>query len=322
MKSAIVTGSAGFIGSHLTERLLKDGFKVTGIDCFTDYYSKKIKQKNLMNFINDKNFIFVEDDLMNLDLNSLFKKNQILFHQAAQPGVRASWGSQFQTYVKDNILVTQKILETAKKTNNLEKIIMASSSSVYGNQEGIMRENQTIPKPISPYGTTKLASESLGFLYHKNFGLPVTSLRYFTVYGPRQRPDMAFFRFILANLTNKKIELYGDGSQKRDFTFVSDIVEANIKVLEKNVEGEILNVGGGSVRTIKEILDLICLKTGNENIISFKDTQKGDVLKTESSTENIVKKLNFKPEISVEEGLPMEIRWLESVKEEYIKKLM
>ena len=133
---------------------------------------------------------------------------------------------------------------------------------------------------------------------------------------------MAFFRFILANLTNKKIELYGDGSQKRDFTFVSDIVEANIKVLEKNVEGEILNVGGGSVRTIKEILDLICLKTGNENIISFKDTQKGDVLKTESSTENIVKKLNFKPEISVEEGLPMEIRWLESVKEEYIKKLM
>jgi nucleoside-diphosphate-sugar epimerase len=319
MKNVIVTGAAGFIGSHLTERLLKDGFNVTGIDCFTDYYSKEIKQKNISNFWNNKNFKLIESDLMDIDLDTLLSKNKILFHQAAQPGVRASWGNQFQTYVKDNIQVTQKILESAKNTNNLEKIILASSSSVYGNQQGIMIEDETMVKPISPYGVTKFASESLGILYHKNFGLPVTSLRYFTVYGPRQRPDMAFFRFIMANLSNQSIELFGDGSQKRDFTFITDIVEANIKTLENDVDGGILNVGGGSVRSINEVLNLISSQTGNENKINFKDKQKGDVEKTEAGIKNIKKKLNFKPEISLEEGLPLEIEWLKSIKKKYSK---
>ena len=317
VKIAIVTGVAGFIGSNLAERLLKEKYKVIGIDCFTNYYSKKIKLKNLSNFINNKEFNFIEEDLISVNFDSLFKKDAVLFHQAGQPGVRASWGEQFETYVKDNILVTQRILESAKKMNNLKKIVMASSSSIYGNQDGIMKENSTLPKTISPYGATKLASENLGFLYYENFGLPVTSLRYFTVYGPKQRPDMAFFKFIMANLSEQKIELFGDGSQKRDFTFISDIVEANIRTLEKNVEGEILNVGGGSVRSIKQVLDIISRETGKKNKIIFNNKEKGDVQKTEADIKNIEKKLNFKPKIMLEKGLPLQIEWLKTIKNEY-----
>jgi len=201
--------------------------------------------------------------------------------------------------------------------NNLKKIVMASSSSIYGNQEGVMEENSTLPKTISPYGATKLASENLGYLYYENFGLPITSLRYFTVYGPKQRPDMAFFKFIMANLSEQKIVLFGDGSQKRDFTFISDIVEANIKTLENNVEGEILNVGGGSVRSINEVLDIISSETGKKNKITFKNKEKGDVHKTEADVKEIEKKLNFKPKILLEEGLPLEIEWLKKIKNEY-----
>ena len=317
VKTAIVTGVAGFIGSNLAERLLKEKYKVIGIDCFTDYYSKKIKLKNLSSFINNKKFNFIEEDLISVNFDALFKKDTVLFHQAGQPGVRASWGEQFETYVKDNILVTQKILESAKKMNNLKKIVMASSSSIYGNQEGVMEENSTLPKTISPYGATKLASENLGYLYYENFGLPITSLRYFTVYGPKQRPDMAFFKFIMANLSEQKIVLFGDGSQKRDFTFISDIVEANIKTLENNVEGEILNVGGGSVRSINEVLDIISSETGKKNKITFKNKEKGDVHKTEADVKEIEKKLNFKPKILLEEGLPLEIEWLKKIKNEY-----
>jgi UDP-glucose 4-epimerase len=316
-KTAIVTGVAGFIGSNLAEKLLNEKYKVIGIDCFTDYYSKKIKLKNLKNLMNNKEFNFIEDDLVSMNFDSIFKEDAVLFHQAGQPGVRASWGEQFETYVKDNILATQKILEYAKKTNKLKKIVMASSSSIYGNQEGIMEENSTLPKTISPYGATKLASENLGFLYYENFGLPVTSLRYFTVYGPKQRPDMAFFKFIMANLSDQTIELFGDGSQKRDFTFISDIVEANMKTLENNVEGEILNVGGGSVRTINEVLEIISSETGKKNKIIFKNKEKGDVHKTEADVKEIEKKLNFKPKILLEEGLPLEIEWLEKIKNEY-----
>ena len=316
-KTAIVTGVAGFIGSNLAEKLLNEKYKVIGIDCFTDYYSKKIKLKNLKNLMNNKEFNFIEDDLVSMNFDSIFKEDAVLFHQAGQPGVRASWGEQFETYVKDNILVTQRILESAKKMNNLKKIVMASSSSIYGNQEGVMEENSTLPKTISPYGATKLASENLGYLYYENFGLPITSLRYFTVYGPKQRPDMAFFKFIMANLSEQKIVLFGDGSQKRDFTFISDIVEANIKTLENNVEGEILNVGGGSVRSINEVLDIISSETGKKNKITFKNKEKGDVHKTEADVKEIEKKLNFKPKILLEEGLPLEIEWLKKIKNEY-----
>lgn len=305
-----MTGVAGFIGSHLAERLLTNGFKVIGVDCFTDYYSKKIKKNNMISFQNNKNFKFIEEDLMKLDLTPIIKACEFLFHEAAQPGVRASWGKQFDVYVKDNILVTQKILESAKEVKTLEKIVMASSSSIYGEQEGIMIENETIPNPISPYGVTKLASENLGLTYATNHDLPVTSLRYFTVYGPRQRPDMAFTKFIKANLSGDEILVFGDGNQIRDFTFISDIIDANLKCMESKIHGNVLNIGGGKTYSIIEILSMIEEITGLTNKLIFTSKQKGDVKRTESDITNAKKIIDYFPKINVFEGLTNQIKWM------------
>ncbi len=313
MKTAIVTGVAGFIGSHLAEKLLANGFKVIGIDCFTDYYSKEIKKNNMISFQNNKNFKLIEEDLMKLDLIPIIKECEFLFHEAAQPGVRASWGKQFDTYVKDNILVTQKILESAKEVKTLEKIVMASSSSIYGEQEGIMVEGKTIPSPISPYGVTKLASENLGLTYASNYNLPVTSLRYFTVYGPKQRPDMAFTKFIKANLSGDKISIFGDGNQIRDFTFISDIIDANLKCMESNIHGNVLNIGGGKTHSVIEILSIIEEITGLKNKLIFTLKQKGDVKRTESDITNAKKIINYFPKINVFEGLTNQINWMKKI---------
>jgi UDP-glucose 4-epimerase len=310
LKTAIVTGAAGFIGSHLSEKLLGNGFKVIGIDCFSDYYSKEIKKNNMISFQNNKNFKLIENDLMKIDLISIIKESEFLFHEAAQPGVRASWGEQFDTYVKDNILVTQKILESAKEVKTLEKIVMASSSSIYGEQEGIMIENETIPSPISPYGVTKLASENLGLTYASNYDLPITSLRYFTVYGPRQRPDMAFTKFIKANLSGDKISIFGDGNQIRDFTFISDIIDANLKCMKSEIHGNVLNIGGGKTYSIMEILSTIEKITGIENNLIFTSEQKGDVKRTESDITKARKIIDYCPKIDVVEGLTSQISWM------------
>lgn len=310
MKTAIVTGVAGFIGSNLAERLLDEKIKVIGIDCFTDYYPKEIKIKNISSCVKNKNFTLIEEDLTKIDLSSIIRKSHFLFHEAAQPGVRASWGEQFEVYIKDNILATQKILEFAKNGANLEKIVFASSSSVYGNQEGKMKEENTLTRPMSPYGTTKLATENLGYLYAKNFDLPITSLRYFTVYGPRQRPDMAFSKFIKSNLLGKEIKVFGDGKQIRDFTFVSDIIDANIRTMESEVHGNVLNIGGGSIHTINEVLESIEQITGKQNIINYEESQKGDVLRTDADISNAIKILNYNPKISLKEGLIKQISWI------------
>ena len=307
MKTAIVTGAAGFIGSHLSEKLLENGFKVIGIDCFTDYYSKKIKKNNMISFQNNKNFKLIESDLMEIDLISIIKESEFLFHEAGQPGVRASWGDQFDTYVKDNILVTQKILESAKEVKTLEKIVMASSSSVYGEQEGIMIENKTIPSPISPYGVTKLASENLGLTYASNYDLPVTSLRYFTVYGPRQRPDMAFTKFIKANLSGDKISIFGDGNQTRDFTYISDIIDANLECVKSEIHGNVLNIGGGKTYSIMDVLNIIENITDKNNKLIFLTKQKGDVFRTEADIKMASKIIGYKPKISLKEGLMKQI---------------
>jgi nucleoside-diphosphate-sugar epimerase len=307
MKTAIVTGVAGFIGSHLAEKLLQDNIQVIGIDCFTDYYSKEIKKDNLKGFENNENFKFIEEDLMKIDLIPIIKECEFLFHEAGQPGVRASWGSQFDTYVKDNILVTQKILESAKKVKTLEKIVMASSSSIYGEQEGMMVENKTIPSPISPYGVTKLASENLGLTYASNHDLPVTSLRYFTVYGPRQRPDMAFSKFIKANLNEEDISIYGDGNQIRDFTYVSDIVEANMSCMNSEIHANVLNIGGGKTHSIMDVLNIIENITDKNNKLIFLTKQKGDVFRTEADIKMASKIIGYKPKISLKEGLMKQI---------------
>jgi UDP-glucose 4-epimerase len=247
---------------------------------------------------------------MKIDLISIIKESEFLFHEAAQPGVRASWGEQFDTYVKDNILVTQKILESAKEVKTLEKIVMASSSSIYGEQEGIMIENETIPSPISPYGVTKLASENLGLTYASNYDLPITSLRYFTVYGPRQRPDMAFTKFIKANLSGDKISIFGDGNQIRDFTFISDIIDANLKCMKSEIHGNVLNIGGGKTYSIMEILSTIEKITGIENNLIFTSEQKGDVKRTESDITKARKIIDYCPKIDVVEGLTSQISWM------------
>lgn len=312
MDTAIVTGAAGFIGSHLAEKLLEEKIKVIGIDCFTDYYSKKIKENNISHLLKNENFTFIEQDLKNLDLLPIFQKSSYLFHLAAQPGVRASWGKTFQTYVQENILVTQKILEFAKMTGSFKKIVLASSSSVYGNQSGLMSEDTTVLKPLSPYGVTKLASENLGTVYAENFGLPVNSLRFFTVYGPRQRPDMAFNNFIKNGLSNKKIKIFGDGEQSRDFTFISDIVDANLLASKSEISGEIFNVGGGHIVTINHVLKELSNLLNKELDIQYVESQPGDVKHTSADISKAKSKLDYAPKIQIAEGLRKEVDYMKN----------
>lgn len=317
MKTVIVTGVAGFIGSHLAEKLLKENFKVIGIDCYTDYYPEQIKKNNIDLCLKNKDFVLINDDLINMDLTAIFEKATFLFHEAAQPGVRSSWGNSFEIYLRNNIKVTQKILETAKNVDSLEKIIMASSSSVYGNQDGIMKEEKTIPKPFSPYGATKLAAENLGNIYFNNYNLPVCSLRYFTVYGPRQRPDMAFSRFIMSALSKKNIIVYGNGEQTRDYTFIEDIVEANMLLMENDVVGEIINIGGGNVISTNKIIKLLEDISGNKISIKYEEKQKGDVKHTQADISKAKKILNYKPKITLRSGLVKELDYFKKFQNLY-----
>jgi len=236
---ALVTGCAGFIGSHLTERLLREGYEVIGIDCFTDYYAREIKERNTENALNQKNFKLIEEDILEMDK---FPEVDYVFHEAAQAGVRASWGKSFKIYTRNNIETTQKLLEFYKDLN-IKKFVYASSSSVYGDAELPMKEDSLL-KPVSPYGVTKLAAENLCYLYWKNYNVPTVSVRYFTVYGPRQRPDMAIHKFVKAIFNGDEITVFGDGTQTRDFTYVDDAVEATILAAESNSIGEVYNIGG------------------------------------------------------------------------------
>ena len=245
-----VTGAAGFIASHLCRRLLKEGFSVIGTDSFTDFYAKWIKEKNVQPLINEKKFEFISGDLNDLDLKKLLKNTDYVFHHAAQAGVRKSWGENFSVYTRNNIEATQKLLEAAKECQ-LKKFIYASSSSVYGAcTELPMSENSPL-YPFSPYGVTKLAAEHLCLLYFKNYGVPSTSLRFFTVYGPGQRPDMAFHKFFKNIAEGKQISVYGDGKQTRDFTYIDDIINANFASINKGKAGEIYNIGGGNRKKIE-----------------------------------------------------------------------
>ncbi len=304
-----MTGVAGFIGSHMAEKLLASKIRVIGIDSFTNYYSKKIKKNNLINCLKNKNFNFIQNDLMKVDLEPILKKTDFIFHHAAQPGVRSSWGTEFNTYVKNNILATQRLLEISKNVKSIKKIVIASSSSVYGNQKGEMSEN-SLTKPESPYGATKLASENLGIIYHSNYNLPITCLRYFTVYGPRQRPDMAFTKFLLAVIKNKPLTIFGNGNQTRDFTFIDDIINANLLAIKSKTNGEIINIGGGHVISINNILKIIKEKTNKDLEILYLENQKGDVRHTEASIIKAGKILNYKPKTKIHSGIKFEYEYL------------
>jgi len=308
---ALVTGAAGFIGSHLAERLLAEGWQVTGVDCFTDYYPRRLKEQNLAPFRHHPRFTFVEADLVTADLSPLVAGIDLLFHQAGQAGVRASWGASFEVYTQNNILATQRLLE-AVKGSPLHRFVFASSSSIYGDVERLPITEDTLPHPVSPYGVTKLAAEHLCHLYWAGFGVPTVSLRYFTVYGPRQRPDMAFYQFIRALLHDEPLPLYGDGEQTRDFTFVADVIEANLRAVEAP-PGRVFNISGGSQVTIRQVIATLEELTGRPARVSRHGWQAGDQRHTWADASAARQVLGFVPQVSLRDGLAAEIAWLQSL---------
>ena len=309
---ALVTGTAGFIGSHLTEALLDRGTAVVGIDCFTDYYARALKEANLAVNAGRPEFEFVESSIQMADLGALLDGVTHVFHLAAQAGVRKSWGPDFRTYTEHNVDASQRLLE-ACVSRPIQKFVYASSSSLYGDARTIPVAEDALPRPLSPYGVTKLAAEHLCQLYWANHRVPTTSVRYFTVYGPRQRPDMAFNRFITAALSNQPITIYGDGSQTRDFTFVSDAVAATIAAGDRGVPGRAYNVGGGSRVSVQHVLDILERLTGHPLKISRESAQKGDVRDTFADTSLARTDLGFAPKVSLEQGLEAEYRWLSTL---------
>lgn len=301
---ALVTGCAGFIGSNLTETLLQRGYEVIGIDSYSDYYPAYIKDRNIQNVLGNSKFKLIRKDLCKM---TAFPEVDVIFHLAAQPGVRASWGDQFHIYVKDNIEATQRLLEFYKE-NNIKKFVYSSSSSIYGDVDLPMRED-SIPKPVSPYGVSKLAAENLSYLYWSNYEMPTISLRYFTVYGQRQRPDMAINKFVKAIIEGKDILIYGDGKQRRDFTYISDVVEANILAAKSSESGRAFNIGGGSEISVNDLIALISEISGSPAKINYIETQKGDVRDTLADICSSMKSLHWAPRVNIKDGLIRYIRW-------------
>ncbi|MGH7765573.1 MAG: NAD-dependent epimerase/dehydratase family protein [Candidatus Dormibacteraceae bacterium] len=304
----VVTGAAGFIGSHLCERLLADGHDVVGIDSFADYYDREHKEENLKGALARSRFSFLEADLVETDLPRAFEDARVVFHLAGQPGVRPSWGSQFDRYVRDNIVATQRLLETVKDLP-IDRVVFASSSSVYGDAEMFPTKETALPRPVSPYGVTKLAAEHLALLYAKNFGVPAVSVRYFTVYGPRQRPDMGFSRFMQALSDGKEIEVFGDGEQTREFTYVSDAVDGTVKAATADVVGQVFNLGGGSRVTINRVLatleDISRIKVHRHTM----PAAPGDPRHTGASINLARERLGWEPRVSLREGLTRQWQW-------------
>ena len=304
----VVTGAAGFIGSHLSERLLAAGDEVVGIDCFADYYERARKEHNLETSRDHDRFQFEEVDLVDADLAPLLDGAAVVYHLAGQPGVRPSWGNQFDRYVRDNVIATQRLLE-ALKGAPIKRLVFAGSSSVYGDAEKFPTKEAALPRPVSPYGVTKLAAEHLTHLYTRNFGIPAVSVRYFTVYGPRQRPDMAFSRFMQALTAGEDIEVFGDGEQTREFTYVSDAVEGTIKASTADVVGQVFNLGGGSRVTVNKVLatleEISGIKVRRQNL----PAAPGDPRHTGASINLARERLGWEPRVSLREGLTKQWEW-------------
>ncbi|MGQ9731096.1 MAG: NAD-dependent epimerase/dehydratase family protein [Candidatus Zipacnadales bacterium] len=309
----LVTGAAGFIGSHLAVRLAQDGNEVIGLDNFLDSYPREVKEDRA-NWLREFELIhFVEGDLLEVDLEALLEGVDVVFHQAAQAGVRTSWGQTFEVYTRNNILATQRLLE-ACRDRPLHRFVYASSSSVYGDKAPLPTPETAPTQPFSPYGVTKLAGEHLALLYHANFGVPAVALRYFTVFGPRPRPDMAFCRFARAILAGEPIRIFGDGEQSRGFTHISDVVEANLLTLEKPCLGEVFNIGGAIRLTVNEVVRAFEQVTGKQARIIYEEVQKGDVRDTMADVTKAREQLGWQPQMPFLEGLADHVR---SVKEFY-----
>jgi len=312
---ALVTGCAGFIGSQLTEALLEEGASVVGVDCFNDNYGRAEKLVNLEQARGWDRFDFVPIDLARGDLHDLIEACDVVFHLAAEPGVRASWGARFDQYIRNNVLATQHLLEATRSLPG-RRFVYASSSSIYGDAEELPTREDATPKPFSPYGTTKLAGEHLCQLYHGNFGVETVSLRYFSVYGPRQRPDMAFSRFSRAAVRGEPLTVFGDGRQTRDFTYVGDVVRATLAAAgAPGAVGGVYNIGGGSQVSVAEALALLREFADRDLEVSYLPTQDGDVRDTGADTTRAREDLGFRPAAEFAQGLGAQFEWVRAMED-------
>lgn len=305
---ALVTGVAGFIGSHLAEALVAQGHVVRGVDAFLPTYDEAAKRRNLSTLLRSQLFELRELDLRR-DARGLLDGVDVVFHQAGQPGVRDSWAAGFASYVEHNVLVTQRLLEAARK-RPVERFVYASSSSVYGNACRYPCKETDLPGPHSPYGVTKLAGEQLCRLYAANWNIPTTSLRYFTVFGPRQRPDMGIHRFIEAALDGRRLRVYGDGEQVRDFTYVDDVVAANLMAAATDVApGTVMNIAGGCSTTVNALLAQLADLADLDIAVTHLAEQPGDVRITGGSTARAERLLGWAPATDLATGLAQQITW-------------
>ena len=306
---ALVTGCAGFIGSSLSERLLADGHIVSGIDCFTDYYAKSIKESNLAGFRTHPNFAFHELDLSRDPLGDAVGNAEVIFHLAAYPGLMRSW-INFDTYTTHNLTATHRLLEAVKGRSTLKKFLYASTSSVYGKYAS---GDENLPtRPSSPYGITKLAGEQLARVYQDEFQVPTVVMRFFSVYGPRQRPDMGYHLFIDAVLRGKPIQLTGDGLQVRGNTYIDDCVEATQRAGFHANPGEIYNLGGGELTTIIDAIRQIERISGKKAVIERRPDRAGDQIATAADVGKLYRHLGWKPSTGLTEGLTRQIERLKS----------
>lgn len=308
-RRALVTGCAGFIGSHLSERLLADGWDVVGLDTFTDFYPRAIKLRNLQGLLDEPRFRFHELDLCTGELDDLVEEADTVFHLAAQAGVRGSFGTTFDDYVRNNVVATQRLLD-AMVVHPGASMVYASSSSVYGNAERLPTTESCDRHPVSPYGMTKVATEELAGVYSRTYGLPTVGLRYFTAYGPRQRPDMAFSRFVAAALQGEELTVNGDGEQARDFTYVDDVVAATIAAADlRRPEARVFNVGGGDPVSINQVLGLLEEILERPLDVRYGAPQLGDARRTTANASAARDELGFIAERDLEAGLRAQVDW-------------
>lgn len=304
--SLLLTGPAGFIGSHLADRLLADGHSVVGVDCFTDYYPRPVKERNLAGARAHPSFRFVEGDLRTMDLRPLVEEAECVVHLAAMGGLLKSW-TAFEEYQGCNILATQRLLEAMREVGGGRRLVHVSTSSVYGRESS--GDETRVPAPDSPYGVTKLAAEHLVRAYHRNFAVPMTILRYFSIYGPRQRPDMGYHIFIDRILRGEHITVFGDGNQTRGNTYIADCVDATARAIAHGPTGEAFNIGGGETISAIDAIRLIETLTGRAARLDFAPARPGEQTHALADTTKARAAFGWAPRVGIRDGLAAQVAW-------------